>query len=131
MKKGIALAGLLVVAGLLSSCALIFKGEDSKVNFNTKPNGAEVLVNGVSYGTTPVSVQLKSDQQYTVELKYKGQTHSVILQNNVGTLWVVLDVVSGLVPLIVDASTGAWYQLQPNQVYYEFNSSAPTASGSG
>ena len=131
MKKGIALAGLLVVAGLLSSCALIFKGEDSKVNFNTKPNGAEVLVNGVSYGTTPVSVQLKSDQQYTVELKYKGQTHSVILQNNVGTLWVVLDVVSGLVPLIVDASTGAWYQLQPNQVYYEFNSSAPTASGPG
>lgn len=131
MRKAVTVVSLVAVAALLSSCALIFKGENSKVNFNTKPNGAQVFVNGVSYGTTPVSVELKSDQQYTVELKYKGQTHSVVLQNNIGALWVVLDVVTGLVPVIIDAATGSWYQLQPNQVYYEFNSSAPTAKGPG
>ena len=128
MRRGVTVIALVLVAALLSSCALIFKGEDSKVNFATKPDGAEVLINGVSYGTTPVSVQLKSDQQYTVQLRYKGQSHSVVLQNNVGTLWVVLDVVTGLAPLIIDAATGAWYQLQPSQVYYEFNGSSPTAS---
>lgn len=130
-KKAVLIAALLLITGLLSSCALLFKGESSKVNFKTKPDGAEVIVNGVSYGTTPVEVHLKSDTSYTVELKYHGQTHNLVLQNNVGGLWVVLDILGGFVPLIVDAATGAWYNLSPGQVYYEFNQPAPSAGGSG
>lgn len=30
------------------------------------------------------------------------------LSNEIGVLWIVLDVVTGLIPLIVDAATGNW-----------------------
>lgn len=113
----LSLIGLL----LLSSCALLFKGEDDTVDFNTEPAGAEVFIDGVSYGTTPVSVQLKASETYTVSLRYQDQERTIMIQNQVGALWVVLDILGGLVPLIVDAATGAWYELEPNQVYFEFN----------
>lgn len=131
MRRIVTFAVVAAVAILLSSCALIFKGESSKVNFNTKPDGAEVFVDGVSYGTTPVEVHLKSDRTYTVELKYQGQTHKLVLENNVGGLWVVLDILAGFVPLIIDAATGAWYNLSPGQVYFDFGSAKPAGAGGG
>ena len=121
MKSRLPVAIVIIASLLLSSCALVFKGEESSVNFDTKPAGAEVLINGVSYGTTPVDVKLKSDTTYKVTLRQGDQEHTVMLTNNIGTLWIVLDVLTGLVPLIVDAATGAWYNLEPGQVYYEFN----------
>lgn len=120
VRKSLPYALALVLVLLLSSCALIFKGENDSVNFDTDPEGAEVFINGVSYGTTPVSVQLKASETYTVSLRYQGEERTVLIQNQVGALWVVLDVLSGFVPLIVDAATGAWYELEPNQVYFDF-----------
>jgi hypothetical protein len=33
------------------------------------------------------------------------------ITNHVGVGWIVLDVIFGLVPVIVDAATGSWYEL--------------------
>jgi hypothetical protein len=106
---------------LLTSCALIFKGETQDVPVASMPEGAEVYIDGVYQGTTPLQVNLRSDSTYIVTLRLDDQERVVTLRNEVGTLWVVLDVLSGLVPLIIDAATGAWYELQPGQVNVVFN----------
>ena len=45
---------------------------------------------------------------------YDDQTFR--LSNEVGVLWIVLDVVTGLIPLIVDAATGNWLELSDESV---------------
>jgi uncharacterized protein YceK len=121
VRKFVTLVLFIAVAGALSGCATIFKGSTQDINFSSQPDGAQVFIDGVSYGTTPTSVQLKTDKSYTVTMRYQGQERTVILNNEIGTLWIVLDVISGLVPVIIDASTGAWYELEPDQVVVNFN----------
>ncbi|MBB6099324.1 hypothetical protein HNR42_002762 [Deinobacterium chartae] len=117
MKKVIA-TGLLCAAliGGLSSCATIIKGTEQTVPVASTPEGAEVLVNGVSYGRTPLQLRLKTNQSYTIVVRADGKERIFNVVNRVGTLWVVLDVLTGLVPVVVDAATGAWYELDPNSI---------------
>lgn len=114
----IAIVGLVF---LLASCALLFKGEHQDVPVSSTPAGAEVFIDGVSYGTTPVQLNLRSDTTHTVVLRLDDQERTVILRNEIGALWVVLDILGGLVPLIIDAATGAWYELSPDQVVVTFD----------
>ncbi|MER3552983.1 MAG: hypothetical protein C4331_01135, partial [Meiothermus sp.] len=107
---------LSVFLALLSGCALLFKGDSQVVPLNSDPSGAEVFLDGQRIGVTPVQIPLKTNKSYTLTFRKDGQERTVILQNQIGALWVVLDVVSGLVPLIIDAATGAWYKLNPGQV---------------
>jgi hypothetical protein len=120
VKKLLSLVSMIALVMLLTACATIFKGDTQTVGMSSQPEGAEVLIDGVSYGRTPTSVQLKVNKSYTVTMRYDGQERTVILNNKIGPLWVVLDIVSGLGPLIIDAATGAWYELEPDQVVVNF-----------
>ena len=108
---------LLVSSLLLSACATIFKGSKEAVNFTSQPQGAKVIVNGTVLGTTPVELNLKTNQSYTIEFKKDGyQTRTVVLNNSVSGGYVVLDVLGGLIPVIIDAATGNWYTLDQEHV---------------
>ena len=102
------LAGFL--AGSLTSCAAIFKGDSRTVALNSEPMGAQVYINGVNRGSTPVRLDLVSKKNYTVEFRKDGYENQVVaLDNKLGVGWIVLDVLGGLVPVIIDAATGSWY----------------------
>lgn len=102
---------------IFSSCATIIKGSTDDVSFSSDPTGAKVYVNGSLLGTTPVQLELKSKNSYTIEFKKDGyETKTVLLNNSVGGGWIVLDVLFGLVPIIVDAATGDWYELDQDYV---------------
>jgi len=112
---------VLMLTLLLSSCATVFKGGTQTVPVNTDPEGAEIIIDGVSYGTTPTSIRLDVDRSYTILLRSPaGEERTFQLRNEIGTLWIVLDVVTGLVPIIVDAATGDWYELTPGEVFVTF-----------
>lgn len=112
---------LLTLTLLLSSCATVFKGGTQTVPVSTEPAGAEIIIDGVSYGTTPTSIRLEVDRSYTILLRSPaGEERTFQLRNEIGTLWIVLDVITGLVPLIVDAVTGDWYELKPGEVFVAF-----------
>lgn len=112
---------LLTLTLLLTSCATVFKGGTQTVPVNTEPPGAEIIIDGVSYGTTPTSIRLDVDREYTILLRSPtGEERTFQLRNEIGTLWIVLDVVTGLVPVIVDAVTGDWYELKPGEVFVAF-----------
>lgn len=121
MRKFVALVCIVAVSISLSACATVFKGDTQNVGMASQPEGAEIFIDGISHGRTPTSIQLKTNKSYTVTMRYDGQERTVILNNKVGALWVVLDILSGVGPLIVDAATGAWYELEPGQVVVDFD----------
>jgi hypothetical protein len=117
MKRLLSLVAVAVMLVSFSGCATIFRGPNQTVNLNASMAGADVFIDGIKVGVTPLKLSLKTDQQYTVTFKKAGfKDVNYRLTNRVGTLWVVLDVISGLIPLIVDIATGAWYEFETTDV---------------
>ncbi len=102
---------------LFSGCAAIIKGTHEEVAFSSDPSGAEVYVNGRMMGSTPFALKLESKETYVIEFKKEGyETKTYTITNHLGAGWVVLDVIFGLVPVVVDAATGAWYELDQENI---------------
>lgn len=117
MNKWKCLVAVGVMVVFLGGCASIFKGSNSKLDATSTPPGADVFVNGVPYGQTPVHLKLKSKECYTIEFKKEGyKTVTRNIGNSVGAGWIILDVICGLVPVVVDAATGSWYHLDQKNV---------------
>ncbi len=117
MKKFVSSVVVVVFVLSLSSCAAIFKGTSSKVDTNSTPPGAKVYVDGNYMGDTPYRLKLESKRTYAIEFGmdgYKSKTFNVT--NHVGAGWIVLDVLCGLVGVIVDAATGAWYEIDQKNI---------------
>lgn len=109
---------LLSVLFLFSGCATLFKGDSSRLGLTSNPQGAVVYANGAEIcSSTPCSVKLKSGGSVNLLFKKDGFKEKTILVNNkIGALWVVLDIVAGLVPIIIDAATGSWYEFDTDNV---------------
>jgi len=111
------LLALSLIIFYLTSCATLFKGTSEEVNFKTSHDPAEIWINGQNMGQTPMSIKLESKKTYTIEFKkedYKTVTKTIT--NHVGAGWIILDVLGGLIPVIVDAATGAWYSFDQKNV---------------
>jgi len=101
---------------LLQSCATLFKGSGESVNFNSQPV-AKVYVDGNYKGDTPIKLEIISKKSTKIEFKSDGYTtQTVTLEGSVGGGWIVLDILGGLLPVVVDAATGNWYELNTNNV---------------
>lgn len=117
MKRVTSICLIISFFFLSSSCATLFKGTSQEVNFNSDPQKAEVWVNGTKMGETPIALKLECKKTYTIEFKKEGyETKSYTITNHVGAGWIILDVLAGLVGVIVDAATGAWYSLDQKNV---------------
>jgi hypothetical protein len=117
IRGGIRLFMAVALAVALGGCATLFKGSTQVLPVNSEPMGAEVFVDGVSVGRTPIQLRLAVNRSYTITVRDEnGRERAVQVVNQIGAVWVVLNVLGGLVPVIVDAATGAWFELQPGQV---------------
>lgn len=93
-----------------TGCATIFKGTTSDVRVLSEPQGAKIYRNGEFLGNAPITINAKGNESYHLEAKKEGyQDNSKTLQKDIGAGWVVLDCLSGLMGILVDAMTGAWY----------------------
>ncbi|MGA2784857.1 MAG: PEGA domain-containing protein [Candidatus Bathyarchaeia archaeon] len=109
------LVAILIFA--FNGCATIFHGMSDKIDFSSDPTGAKVYVNGQLMGTAPLELKLESKHSYNIEFRKEGyEDKTVVVTNSVGAGWIVLDVIFGLVPVIVDAATGSWYSLDQEHV---------------
>lgn len=113
----VALTILVAFSFLSSGCAALFKSSLEPVSFSSEPVGADIYIDGVKMGTTPFELALKPDKTYTIEFRKEGYvTRTVILNNKVGATWVILDILGGLLPVVIDAATGSWYTFENNKV---------------
>jgi len=111
---------LLVSAILITSttaCATLFGAKSADVDLNSNPSGAKIYVNGEMMGTTPLNINLSKDQNYSIQFKKPGYTtRTYKINKGVGAGWVVLDVLGGVIPVVIDAATGSWYKLDRYKV---------------
>jgi PEGA domain len=116
-KVGACLGLFATAIFMFNGCATLFKGSTETISYSSDPSEAKVYVNGQLMGTTPFQLQMKSNQTYTIEFRKDGyQDRTVLLNNSVGGGWIVLDVLGGLIPVIIDAATGDWYSLDQSNV---------------
>jgi hypothetical protein len=121
MRKMIATAIILLVVSLtFTNCAALFNSGGGVVSFSSNPSAAEVIIDGQSLGKTPVTLDLDRTTTHQVIIKKDGVEKSYILQNKVGAGWIVLDLLGGLIPVVIDAATGSWYTLSPKTVNAQF-----------
>lgn len=107
---------------LLPACAALFSGSSEMVDFTSDPSGAKVYVNGVLKGRAPVRLKLQKKHTYDVEFRMAGYDPvTTAISNSVGGGWVVLDILGGLLPVVIDAATGSWYSLDQDHVNAAFD----------
>ena len=118
----------LLVFPVALGCGALFNGGPAKVTFTSAPEQAEVWIDGTRRGTTPVILDLAKNQDYTVMFKKPGHGDQVVaLTKKVSGGYVVLDVLGGLIPVVIDAATGSWYVLSTNAVHGTLSPSTETS----
>jgi len=119
MKKKICIILVISFFLLISGCASLFKGISNRVSFNSDPKGAKVYVNGKYMGDTLIALKLRSKHNHNIEFRKEGyKTKEFIITNHIGAGWIILDVIGGGIPVIIDALTGAWYELDQKNVNF-------------
>jgi FlaG/FlaF family flagellin (archaellin) len=117
MKRIATILTATILVVLLGGCATVLKGNTQDISFASDPGAAQIYLNGIYFGTTPFTIELDSTTSYTVEFRKEGyRSKTVVLNSEVGAGWVILDVVTGFVPVVVDAVTGSWKSLDDNMV---------------
>lgn len=117
MKTRLGILAVLTVATFGSGCATIFKGKSETVTINSNPSGAAVVINGHPVGNTPTQMKLDSNETHNIEIKKVGfESSHFVISNSVGVGWVILDVLGGLVPVVIDAATGSFYYLDRTEI---------------
>ena len=107
----------IALAAALSGCASVFNDTSPPVTITSEPADADVTVDGHYIGKTPITTELSTKTSHQVKIEKDGyQGRTTFIQSNTGALWVVLDVLFGLVPIIIDAATGDWAELETENV---------------
>ena len=104
---------------ILSSCATIFKGNSRHVNLRSA-EAYKVYIDDKFVGKTPLKLNLENHKGYLVVFKKNGKVVTTgKITKRISAGWVILDVITGLIPVVVDAVTGSWYYLEYVDVYKE------------
>jgi hypothetical protein len=99
----------LAVTPALNGCATIFAADRTTINVNAAP-GTPIMLDGQPAGVAPAAIVVDNHKSHVIS----SPTNSCQLVTSVGGGWVVLDVLVGLAPLLVDAITGEWGTLNLN-----------------
>ncbi|HEU5303909.1 MAG TPA: PEGA domain-containing protein [Gemmatimonadales bacterium] len=107
MRTIVLTSGILALTG----CAAVLGSSEKDFDLQSSPQGAEVYLDGNRLGTTPVKVRLDNHKTHTFVYKKEGyKDASCTLTKGTGGGWVVLDILSGVIPVVVDAATNSWSQ---------------------
>lgn len=98
-------------------CATLFAPKTRPVVLNSNPIGSDVYVNGYKMGSTPLKLELKADKNYTIEFRKKGYENvRRVINTKIASGYIVLDILGGIIPIIIDSRTGAWNKLDQETV---------------
>ena len=115
-KNG-ACAMVLAAAMASTGCGTMFGGSRQLIQAASIPEGAMVAAGGTAGSRTPTSLSLERKNNDVLEFSAPGYTtQRVDVQKSLRGGIVVLDILGGVLPVIVDAITGGWYKLSPEQV---------------
>lgn len=109
-------AVLVALVSSTISCGALFVGTTQTVHINSSPVNSKIELDGGIY-RSPASVVLARNKNYTVTISKEGyETRSVKINRTVSGGIVILDVLAGVFPVIIDMVMGTWYKLSPNTI---------------
>ena len=119
MKTNNSLIRLSGIAALFAAtgCATMVHGTSQPATFATAPWGASVTIDGQPRGVTPVRLDLSRRSDHTVKIALDGfePLEFTIKRHGSGWAWAnLLWGLSGVAFVVVDAATGAIYNLDYN-----------------
>lgn len=96
-------------------CATILGGSTQLLIVNSNVDGAEVRLNDIRLGVTPLTVNLERGQTGVLKVTADGyKPHSVALNKKVSSLFFVNILSGGAFGSSTDYSTGAMYEYEPS-----------------
>lgn len=115
---------LLTVTIFVNGCAYgtLINGTSQEVLFNSRPDGADVAVNGQKIGKTPVSWKLPRKNSGLVEFEKKDcGKKQVMISSNASAIMIANALpflfIGLIVGSVIDMMSGGGYNLDPNPVY--------------
>lgn len=104
-----------------AGCATVASGKTQDVMIRSNPTGANVLIDGMMSGTTPMLANLVRKKRHTIQVSRQGY-ETVTRATARGFNWWYLGnlILGGVIGLIVDPITGAIYEVKPDAVYVDF-----------
>jgi hypothetical protein len=104
----------------LFGCAAVFRGTKQTVTVESAPAGAEATSGPRKVGTTPARFEVERNGVTQVTVKKEGYEDSVgVVKKQMNPAWLTLDIVTcvvGCIPLLVDALTGGWIDVEARYV---------------
>lgn len=106
-----------IVVAIAAACGTIIHGTRQDVGVSSTPTGAQVVVDNMPLGQTPVVAKLTRKDNHVIRITMPGyQTFETNVTRSLsGWVWGNI-VFGGLIGLAVDAITGGLYKLRPEQV---------------
>lgn len=103
-----------------TGCAAAFREPKSEVTFTSMPKGASVAIKGRPAGATPTTAEIPRAGSSDVTISAPGyDAHRGSVRKSLNGAWVTVDVLTCVfpvalcIPLLVDALTGAWVDVDP------------------
>ena len=122
------LVTLVLAALALGGCGTVLGQRKAPVRVTSFPAGADVFVDGVHQGKTPLEITVPTEGAHRIDFQLGGRTGSCEVKAGVSGMWVAMDIAMGLIPLVVDAATGGWRTLDFDACHARFS---PVAEESG
>ena len=111
---------LLALALSIGGCGTVLGQRKAPVQLTSFPAGADVFVDGVHQGKTPVEVTVSTEGTHHIEFQLDGKRGGCEVTGGVSGMWVAFDIAMGLIPLAVDAATGGWRALDFDACHARF-----------
>ena len=111
---------IVLLVFFISGCASIIDGKRQAMTFNSVPEGAHVVVNGITSGTTPANIVIDRSffSDTVVVLKKNGYSDVEIKLAKSTNWWFLGNILfPGLYGTTTDAISGAIVQYQPDQYH--------------
>ncbi len=116
----IILLGIITISTLCFSAATITKGSKQRVNFDSKPIGAIIRIDGISTCQTPCSIRIKtSARNKFVTIEKDGYETMRLTMNSEFAEITVLSLLWDLGT--TDFITGAAWEYTPYNYFFELN----------
>jgi len=131
--RAAALAALTIVTPLSQGCATILRGSKQEVTVRCTDPQAKLFWDSGA-GRQPIDgdkVSLTRKRNYTISAEADGgkQTAQATLSRKLSIGYLIADILlTGFVGVIVDAISGAWHNLQPEDVSLELKPAESAAA---
>ncbi len=91
-------------------------GSTQTISINSTPSNANVWVDGIYVGASPISVNMKRDKSHIVRLELDGYHPCEMILTKELNEWVFGNIIfGGFIGVAVDAISGSIYKLTPEQ----------------